>query len=225
MAGVAPRDERGVRRFFDVLPVEAADAAASERSGAPSSSSTCTALRQRGYDRATRRGAAGARLPGGASRPAPELAAAEPEARIRSRAMADLPGKNFVRKSSRQRDVDRLISTPPGPYPRRRGARKEMTHIRDEINRITQSRRMLATAVRRSSARPTSTSWISRPPAQVDAWSDTGPRPKDSTGAGSWRRRRSRTRCREGAQDRRARFCVHKGLPLGPVATTTIRAT
>ena len=38
-----------------------------------------------------------------------------------------------------------LISTPPGPYPQRRSCRpREMTHIRDEINRITQSRRMLA---------------------------------------------------------------------------------
>ena len=38
-----------------------------------------------------------------------------------------------------------LISTPPGPYPQEAVVPpKEMTHIRDEINRITQSRRMLA---------------------------------------------------------------------------------
>ena len=38
-----------------------------------------------------------------------------------------------------------LISTPPCPYPQEAVVPpKEMTHIRDEINRITQSRRMLA---------------------------------------------------------------------------------
>ena len=38
-----------------------------------------------------------------------------------------------------------LISTPPGPYPQEAVVPpKEMTHIRDEINRVTQSRRMLA---------------------------------------------------------------------------------
>ena len=38
-----------------------------------------------------------------------------------------------------------LISTPPGPYPQEAVVPpKEMAHIRDEINRLAQSQRMLA---------------------------------------------------------------------------------
>mgnify|MGYP003694352867 CR=1 FL=1 len=48
-----------------------------------------------------------------------------------------------------------LISTPPGRIPRRRWCPpKEMTHIRDEINRVTQSRRMLAHGLVSPAARP-----------------------------------------------------------------------
>ena len=38
-----------------------------------------------------------------------------------------------------------LISTPPGPYPQEAPVPPaQMTHIRDEINRLTRSQRMLA---------------------------------------------------------------------------------
>ncbi len=60
--------------------------------------------------------------------------------------MADLSWQNFIKEVFLDSETAiGLISTPPGPYPQEAVVPpKEMTHIRDEINRITQSRRMLA---------------------------------------------------------------------------------
>src|SRR5207247_2895614 len=60
--------------------------------------------------------------------------------------MADLSWANFVKEVFLDSETAiGLISTPPGPYPQEAVVPpKEMTHIRDEINRVTQSRRMLA---------------------------------------------------------------------------------
>src|SRR5207248_1516734 len=60
--------------------------------------------------------------------------------------LADLSWENFVKEVFLDSETAiGLISTPPGPYPQEAVVPpKEMTHIRDEINRITQSRRMLA---------------------------------------------------------------------------------
>src|SRR6185503_17687751 len=60
--------------------------------------------------------------------------------------LADLSWENFVKEVFLDSETAiGLISTPPGPYPQAAVVPpKEMTHIRDEINRVTQSRRMLA---------------------------------------------------------------------------------
>src|SRR4029453_18223916 len=60
--------------------------------------------------------------------------------------MADLAWENMVKEVFFDSETSvGLISTPPGPYPQEAVVPpKEMTHIRDEINRVTQSRRMLA---------------------------------------------------------------------------------
>src|SRR5918992_2663388 len=61
-------------------------------------------------------------------------------------ALSDLSWQNFVKEVFLDSETAiGLISTPPGPYPQEVVVPpKEMTHIRDEINRVTQSRRMLA---------------------------------------------------------------------------------
>ncbi|WP_447971354.1 hypothetical protein [Nitrospira sp. M1] len=63
-----------------------------------------------------------------------------------SKTMADLSWENFVKEVFLDSETSlALISTPPGPYPWTSVVPpKEMTHIRNEINRITDSQRMLA---------------------------------------------------------------------------------
>ena len=60
--------------------------------------------------------------------------------------LADLSWANMVKEVFLDSETAMgLISTPPGPYPEQAVVPpKEMTHFRDEINRLTQSRRMLA---------------------------------------------------------------------------------
>src|SRR4030095_2325017 len=60
--------------------------------------------------------------------------------------MADLGWENMGKEGVFDSETaSGLIVPPPGPYPQEAVVPpKEMTHIRDEINRITQSRRMLA---------------------------------------------------------------------------------
>jgi len=100
--GVAPRDERGVRPVFDVLPVEAADAAAS-RSGAArrSSSSTCSCItsapattRERGGSRR------GRGLQGGASRLRRNSRRLNPKLESIAGPWPTSPGRTSSRKSS-----------------------------------------------------------------------------------------------------------------------------
>src|SRR4030095_4098189 len=71
--------------------------------------------------------------------------------------MADLSWENMIKEVFLHREpAIGLISTPPGPYPQDAVVPpKEMTHIRDEINRVTQSRRMLAHGLVSPQPRPT----------------------------------------------------------------------
>ena len=147
-------------RFFDVLPVEAAEPAAfQERTGDAVLHLRRAAPLRRRRLRSRQRGgrAQGASRKQGAARAAPELAAAEPEARRPTAArMADLSWENMVKEVFLDSETAiGLISTPPGPYPQEAVVPpKEMTHIRDEINRVTQSRRMLAHGLVTPAARP-----------------------------------------------------------------------
>jgi predicted TIM-barrel fold metal-dependent hydrolase len=99
---------------------------------------------------------------------------------------------------------------------------KEMTHVRDEINRITQSRRMLAHGLVTPQLGQADLDFMDMQAAtlKVDAWKAyTGAPPKgfnhgwfvDDEKIGYPMLERAR---KLGVK----RFCAHKGLPLGPVA-------
>src|SRR5205814_1522424 len=114
-----------------------------------------------------------------------------------------------------------LVSSLPGPYPSEAVVpQKEMTHIRDEINRITQSRRMLAHGLVSPQLGQTDLDFMEQQAAtlKVDAWkSYTGAAAKgfdrgwfldDEKLAYPMLERARKLGVR--------RFCGHKGLPLGP---------
>src|SRR5919197_414476 len=214
-------------RFFDVLPVEAAEPAAlRERTG---ESYFIFDVQVHyvgaGYDPAnaeagrkgavTKQGLLGLRK--GAQRMNPQLAADRGT-------LADLAWENFVKEVFLDSETAiGLISTPPGPYPQEAVVPpKEMTHIRDEINRITQSRRMLAHGLVTPQLGQADLDFMDLQAAslKVDAWKAyTGAPPKgfdhgwfvdDEKIAYPMLERARKLGVR--------RVCIHKGLPLGPVA-------
>ncbi|HJY75923.1 MAG TPA: hypothetical protein VKE95_04790, partial [Burkholderiales bacterium] len=136
-------------RFFDVLPFEVADAAAfQERSGPPFFIFDVQLhYVSAGYDPSNaeggRKGAVSKQALLGLRRNSRRL---NPKLESDRGTMADLSWENFIKEVFLDSETSiGLISTPPGPYPQEAVVPpKEMTHIRDEINRITQSRRMLA---------------------------------------------------------------------------------
>ena len=214
-------------RFFDVLPVEAADPAAfQERSGA-SVFIFDVQLHyvSAGYDpsnaEGSRRGAVSKGALLGLRRGSRRL---NPKLESDRGTMADLSWENMIKEVFFDSETAiGLISTPPGPYPQEAVVPpKEMTHFRDEINRITQSRRMLAHGLVSPQLGQADLDFMDQQVAtlKVDAW-------KAYTGAAAkgfehgWflddekiaypmleKVRKSGVR----------RFCVHKGLPLGPIA-------
>ncbi|HYE91453.1 MAG TPA: amidohydrolase family protein, partial [Terriglobales bacterium] len=115
-----------------------------------------------------------------------------------------------------------LISMPPGPYPHEAVVPpKEMTSIRDEINRVTQSRRMLAHGLVSPQLGQTDLDFMDQQVGQmkIDAW-------KAYTGANAkgfdrgWFLDDEKLAYPMLERVRKLgvkRFCVHKGLPLGPV--------
>jgi predicted TIM-barrel fold metal-dependent hydrolase len=138
--------------------------------------------------------------------------------------LADLAWGNMIKEVFLDSETDiGLISTPPGPYPQEAVVPpKEMTHIRDEINRVTQSRRMLAHGLITPQLGQADLDFMDQQAAtlKVDAWKAyTGAAAKgfehgwfldDEKIAYPMLERARKTGVR--------RFCVHKGLPLGPVA-------
>jgi len=214
-------------RFFDVLPVEAADPAAfKERTG---SGVFIFDVQLHyvgaGYDpqneEASRGGAVskGALLGlrQGSRRLNPKLASDRGT-------MADLAWANMVKEVFLDSETDiGLISTPPGPYPQEAVVPpKEMTHIRDEINRVTRSRRMLAHGLITPQLGQVDLDFMDQQAAQmkVDAWKGyTGAAPKgfdrgwfvdDEKIAYPMLERARKLGIK--------RVCLHKGLPLGPVS-------
>jgi uncharacterized protein len=214
-------------RFFDVLPVEAADPAAfQERSGA-SVFIFDVQLHyvSANYDptnaEASRRGAVSKGALLGLRRGSRRL---NPKLESDRGTMADLAWENMVKEVFLDSETAiGLISTPPGPYPQEAVVPpKEMTHIRDEINRVTQSRRMLAHGLVSPQLGQADLDFMDQQAAtlKVDAWKAyTGAAAKgfehgwfldDEKIAYPMLERARKTGVR--------RFCVHKGLPLGPVA-------
>jgi uncharacterized protein len=138
--------------------------------------------------------------------------------------MADLGWENFVKEVFFDSETAiGLISTPPGPYPAEAVVPpKEMTHIRDEINRITQSRRMLAHGLVSPQLGQADLDYMDQQAGsmKIDAW-------KAYTGANAkgfdrgWFLDDEKLAYPMLERARKLgvkRFCVHKGLPLGPVA-------
>jgi hypothetical protein len=138
--------------------------------------------------------------------------------------LADLSWQNFIKEVFLDSDTAiGLISTPPGPYPQEAVVPpKEMTHIRDEINRITQSRRMLAHGLVTPQLGQADLDFMQMQAEalKVDAWKAyTGSCPKGFEHG--WFVDDEKIAYPMLEQARRLgvrRFCVHKGLPLGTVA-------
>jgi predicted TIM-barrel fold metal-dependent hydrolase len=213
-------------RFFDVLPVEAAEPAAFQtRSGDPLFILDVQ-LHYVGaaYDphdaEVARRGVSKPALLGlrrSARRLNPTLASDRGT-------LADLSWANMVKEVFLDSETSMgLISTPPGPYPEQAVVPpKEMTHFRDEINRITRSRRMLAHGLitPQLGQRDLDFMDLQAQALKVDAWKGyTGAAPKgfdrgwfvdDEKIAYPMLERARKLGVR--------RICLHKGLPLGPVA-------
>jgi predicted TIM-barrel fold metal-dependent hydrolase len=213
-------------RFFNVLPVEAADPAAfQERAGEPFFIFDVQVhYVGSGYDpdnaEADRRGAVTKQgllgLRKRAQRMNPKLAADRGT-------LADLSWENFVKEVFLDSETAiGLISTPPGPYPQEAVVPpKEMTHIRDEINRVTQSRRMLAHGLVTPQLGQADLDFMDLQAStlKVDAWKAyTGAPPKGFDRG--WFVDDEMIAYPMLAKARALgvrRLCVHKGLPLGPV--------
>ena len=214
-------------RFFDVLPVEAADPAAfKERTGdAVFIFDVQLHYVGAGYDPANaeagRKGAVAKQALLGLRRQSRRM---NPKLAGDAGTLADLSWENMVKEVFLDSETDiGLISTPPGPYPQEAVVPpKEMTHFRDEINRVTQSRRMLAHGLVTPQLGQADLDFMDMQATalKVDAWKGyTGAAPKgfdrgwfvdDEKIAYPMLERARKLGVR--------RVCLHKGLPLGPVA-------
>src|SRR6266567_945030 len=214
-------------RFYDVLPVEAADPGAfKERTGDPFfifdvQLHYVGAAYDPGNAEGERKGAVTKQALLGLRKQAQRL---NPQLTADRGTLADLAWENFVKEVFLDSETAiGLISTPPGPYPQEAVVPpKEMTHIRDEINRVTQSRRMFAHGLVSPQLGQADLDFMDQQAAtlKVDAWKAyTGAAAKgfeqgwfldDEKIAYPMLEKARKTGVR--------RFCVHKGLPLGPVA-------
>ena len=214
-------------RFFDVLPVEAADPGAFRaRTGDPFFIFDVQLhYVGAGYDpgnaEGARKGAVSKQALLGLRQQSRRL---NPKLAADRGTLADLSWENMVKEVFLDSETAiGLISTPPGPYPEEAVVPpKEMTHIRDEINRVTQSRRMLAHGLITPQLGQRDLDFMDQEAAtlKVDAWKGyTGAAPKgfdrgwfvdDEKIAYPMLERARKLGVR--------RVCLHKGLPLGPVA-------
>ena len=135
----------------------------------------------------------------------------------------DLSWKNFVKEVFFDSETTiGLISTPPGPYPQEAVVPpNEMVHIRDEINRLAGSQRMLAhgLATPQLGAADLEFMAMQADTLKVDAWKCyTGSCPKGFDRG--WRmddEQIAYPMLEQARQLKVKQICVHKGLPLGPI--------
>jgi predicted TIM-barrel fold metal-dependent hydrolase len=213
-------------RFFDVMPVEAAEPAAFQaRSGDPLfifdvQLHYVGAAYDPRDEEVGRRGVSKAALLGlrrSARRLNPKLASDRGT-------LADLSWANMVKEVFLDSETSMgLISTPPGPYPEEAVVPpKEMTHFRDEINRVTRSRRMLAHGLITPQLGPRDLDFMDQQAQtlKVDAWKGyTGAAPKGFDRGWFVDDEKIAYPMLERARKLGVtRICLHKGLPLGPVA-------
>jgi predicted TIM-barrel fold metal-dependent hydrolase len=135
----------------------------------------------------------------------------------------DLSWQNFVKEVFLDSETSiGLISTPPGPYPQAAVVPpKEMAHIRDEINRLAGSRRMLAHGLATPQLGSADLEFMAMQAETlgVEAWKCyTGSCPKGFD-RGWWMDDEtiSYPMLEQARKLNVKRVCVHKGLPLGPV--------
>jgi predicted TIM-barrel fold metal-dependent hydrolase len=215
-------------RFFDVLEVEAAESSAfAERSGnSPFIFDVQTHYVSRGYDpsntEASRKGAVSKQGLLGLRKRALEMGMNSTLGQDKG-TMDDLDWVNFVKEVFLDSETSLgLISTPPGPYPQEAVVPpKEMAHIRDELNRLTDSRRMLAHGLVTPQLGKVDLDFMELQAAtlKVDAWKCyTGHPPKGFEHGWFLDNEKLAYPMLEKARALRVpRVCVHKGLPLGPV--------
>jgi uncharacterized protein len=135
----------------------------------------------------------------------------------------DLSWETFVKEVFLDSETSiGLISTPPGPYPQEAVVPpKEMAHIRDEINRLAGSQRMLAhgLATPQLGAADLEFMAMQAETLKVDAWKCyTGSCPKGFD-RGWWMddEKIAYPMLEQARRLNVKRVCIHKGLPLGPV--------
>ena len=204
-------------RFFDVLPLEAAEPSAfkSRQGDAFFIFDLQLHYVSTGYNPSSGMALLGLRQ--SSRRLNPKLAADQGT-------LADLAWSNMVKEVFFDSETDiGLISTPPGPYPQEAAVPpKEMTHIRDEINRVTQSRRMLAHGLITPQLGQADLDFMDQQAAtlKVDAWKGyTGAAPKGFDRGWFVDDEKIAYPMLERARQLGVkRICLHKGLPLGPVA-------
>jgi hypothetical protein len=215
-------------RFFDVLEVEAAEGAAfSARSGEPGFIfDVQTHYVSRGFDpsnaEASRKGAVTKEGLLGLRRRARELGG-NPKLAGDKGTLADLDWVNFIKEVFLDSDTSlALISTPPGPYPQEAVVPpKEMAHIRDELNRLTDSQRMLAHGLVTPQLGGADLEFMEMQAAalKVDAWKCYTGAPPKGVEHGWWMddEKIAYPMLEKARALKVPRICVHKGLPLGPV--------
>jgi predicted TIM-barrel fold metal-dependent hydrolase len=214
--------------FFAVSPVEAAEPAAFRQLRGPSPFiiDLQTHYVSRGYDpqnaEAKRKGAV-AKLQLLGLRKKARASGVNPALASDRGSIQDLDWENFVKEVFLDSETAiGLISTPPGPYPQQAVVPpREMTHIRDEINRITRSQRMLAHGLVTPQLGARDLEFMDQQAEQmrVDAWKAyTGAAPKGFDRGWFMDDEKIAYPMLERARKLKVPLvCVHKGLPLGPV--------
>lgn len=215
-------------KFFDVLDVEAVEAAAfAERTGDPYFIiDVQTHYVGSHYDpseaEADRKGAVTKQALLSLRRRTRE-AGLNPKLSADRGTIDDLSWQNFIKELFLDSETSiGLISTPPGPYPQEAVVPpKEMAHIRDEINRLAGSQRMLAhgLATPQLGLKDLDFMAMQAETLKVDAWKCyTGSCPVGFQ-QGWWMddEKIAYPMLEQARKLKVPRICVHKGLPLGPV--------
>lgn len=135
----------------------------------------------------------------------------------------DLSWRNFVKEVFLDSETSiGLISTPPGPYPQEAVVPpKEMAHIRDEVNRLAGSQRMLAHGLATPQLGPADLDFMAMQVEQlkIDAWKCYTVSCPKGFDHGWWMddEKIAYPMLEQARKLGVKRLCVHKGLPLGPV--------
>ena len=212
--------------FFDVLPVEAAEPAAFQARSGDTPFIFDVQLHYVGaaYDPTDEERARGGVSKQGLLGLRKSARRLNPKLASDRGTLADLSWANMVKEVFLDSETAMgLISTPPGPYPEQAVVPpKEMTHFRDEINRVTQSRRMLAHGLITPQLGQRDLDFMDQQAQtlKVDAWKGyTGAAPKGFDRGWFVDDEKIAYPMLERARKLGVtRVCLHKGLPLGPIA-------